>query len=186
MAPSVAAPTFGSSLVVLLLMSMLLVTQTARSFVRQSAPSVRRTLHIAGLFSSRGQEDEPSEEHSHLDGILTALEMALDMINNRSDILPTVELRLSWNDSKVSDEVDNIGLIQHFISWSINKIMRKTNDMNNNGYNCCKVLSVTTTIIKAIKKTTILTAIKRIELSEMELNVITIILRTTTAIIRTE
>ena len=50
-------------------------------------------LYIGGIFSLGGLWDGS--------GILPAVEMGLDHINNRVDILPEYELRMVWNDSQV-------------------------------------------------------------------------------------
>ena len=52
-------------------------------------------LYLGGLFSLGGRSDES--------GHVPAVEMALDHINRRSDILMEYDLRMVWNDTQVSD-----------------------------------------------------------------------------------
>lgn len=94
---------------------------------QQRRQSKRHVLYMAGLFSSRTGSGDYSSHHyvvaqqpttqltssasedssyasssaGELRGLLTAVEMALEIVNSRSDVLPSAELRLSWNDSKV-------------------------------------------------------------------------------------
>lgn len=58
------------------------------------ADPARIPLYIGGMFSLSGGWDGS--------GCLVSAELALDQINNRSDILPDYELKMIWNDTKVS------------------------------------------------------------------------------------
>ncbi len=51
-------------------------------------------LYLGGFFSLGGVWDGS--------GILPAVEMALDHINERQDVLPEYELRMVWNDTQVN------------------------------------------------------------------------------------
>ena len=50
-------------------------------------------LYIGGIFSMGGDWDSG--------GILPAVEMGLDHVNDRVDVLPQYELKMVWNDSQV-------------------------------------------------------------------------------------
>lgn len=50
-------------------------------------------IYLGGYFSHGGVWD--------CSGILPAVEMALDHVNARSDILPNYDLRMVWNDTQV-------------------------------------------------------------------------------------
>ena len=63
-------------------------TTTNSAETREKIP-----LYIGGIFSLGGRWDGS--------GILPAVEMGLDHINSRVDILPEYELRMIWNDSQV-------------------------------------------------------------------------------------
>ena len=52
-------------------------------------------LYLGAYFSLGGNWDGS--------GILPAVEMALDHINHQMDILPEYELRMIWNDTRVSE-----------------------------------------------------------------------------------
>ena len=56
--------------------------------------SERTPIYLGGFFSHGGTWDSS--------GILPAVEMAIDHINAREDILPGYELRMVWNDTQVS------------------------------------------------------------------------------------
>ncbi len=61
----------------------------------ESDNKVNKTrLYLGGFFSLGGVWDGS--------GILPAVEMALDHINERQDVLPEYELRMVWNDTQVS------------------------------------------------------------------------------------
>ena len=80
-----------SILAVFLLMKLLpIVCQ-----VTDSAPSDDRIpLYLGGFFSFGGPWDGS--------GVLPAVEMALDHINQRTDVLDGYELKMVWNDTRVS------------------------------------------------------------------------------------
>ena len=67
----------------------------------RNAANGSKTLYVGGLFPLSG----PSKS---LEGraILSACQLAIEMVNNRTDILPGYELQLLWNDSKVNIVVD--------------------------------------------------------------------------------
>ena len=52
-------------------------------------------LYLSGYFTLGGNWDGS--------GILPAVEMALDHINHQMDILPEYELKMIWNDTRVSE-----------------------------------------------------------------------------------
>ena len=54
----------------------------------------RIPLYLGGLFSLGGRADES--------GHVPAVEMGLDHVNQRTDILSGYDLRMVWNDTKVS------------------------------------------------------------------------------------
>ena len=56
-----------------------------------------KTLYIGGLFPMTS-----STVASAGKALLPASELAIDMVNNRSDVLPGYRLQLVWNDTKVS------------------------------------------------------------------------------------
>ena len=66
---------------------------TATSTTNSAETQEKIPLYIGGIFSFGGLWDGS--------GILPAVEMGLDHINNRVDILPEYELRMVWNDSQV-------------------------------------------------------------------------------------
>ena len=54
------------------------------------------TLRIGGLFPMSG-----SSVASAGKSLLPASELAIDLVNRRSDVLPGYQLQLSWNDTQV-------------------------------------------------------------------------------------
>ena len=66
----------------------------SNSTATTASPDQDRTpVYIGGFFSHGGTWDAS--------GILPAVQMAIDHINERPDILPDYELRMVWNDTQV-------------------------------------------------------------------------------------
>ena len=55
-----------------------------------------KTLYIGGLFPMTGSSAAYAGE-----GLLRVSKLAINMVNNRSDVLPDYRLQLVWNDTKV-------------------------------------------------------------------------------------
>ena len=64
-------------------------------FSRSTSASKKIPLYIIGFFGFGGNWDNS--------GVLPAVELAIDHINDRLDILPEYEIRMLWNDTKVSN-----------------------------------------------------------------------------------
>ncbi len=64
--------------------------------------SAREPIHIAGLFPVTGEADEAGGGGVIGRGVLPAVHLAVDHVNTHRDILPNHELRLIYNDTKVS------------------------------------------------------------------------------------
>ena len=64
------------------------------STISTSEQQNRIPLYLGGLFSLGGRADES--------GHVPAVEMGLDHVNQRTDILSGYDLRMVWNDTKVS------------------------------------------------------------------------------------
>ena len=60
----------------------------------EATPQQKTPLYLAGFFSFNTEPDTS--------GILPAVDMALDHINEKSDILSDYELKMDWKDIKVS------------------------------------------------------------------------------------
>ena len=60
----------------------------------EDTPRPKIPLYLGGFFSFGGPWDGS--------GVLPAVDMALDHINAKEDVLPEYELRMVWNDTQVS------------------------------------------------------------------------------------
>jgi len=58
------------------------------------------TLHVGGLFPMSG----PSA-FSAGKSLLSASELAIDLVNSRTDVLPGYRLQLIWNDTQVFNDI---------------------------------------------------------------------------------
>ena len=58
----------------------------------------RTPISLGGFFSFGGNEGNSWDTS----GILAAVEMAIELVNEREDLLVDYELKLVWNDTKVS------------------------------------------------------------------------------------
>lgn len=70
-------------------------TSTKKSNVGNSTK--KATIHIAGLFPL--SHDQPEGAIGR--GVLPAVQLALDHVNNNTDILKGYQLEMEWNDTKV-------------------------------------------------------------------------------------
>lgn len=78
---------------------MLLASQMVTSEVNITSSNMEEEkvpLYIGGMFSMTGGWDGS--------GCLMAAELALEQINNRTDILPDYELKMVWGDTQVRNE----------------------------------------------------------------------------------
>ena len=75
--------------------------------ILQPGNSQNIPIYLAGFFSFNTEPDTS--------GILPAVEMALDHINNNSDVLSGYELKMEWKDIKVTLNI----LIRNFLSRNV-------------------------------------------------------------------